>query len=863
MTKDSQIDSIHRKPTIQTNYLDIMDIIMENSNMYLWDWNLLTGKVSLCEQWGEYSIHESKNDPSNLNMWENILLFEDLERLNKKIEEYISGKAEFFEAEFRMRSEENEIVWMKCKGKTVERNESGSPTRVLGLLQDITYVKQLEGSSGLFLEQSVKDTQKEIVRQDKLLRAVNSAATLLIGTNQSDMDAIVRLSLEMLGRSVDADRVYLWKNSIEDGELYCSEVSEWAENNTITYEARPSKILYRSLIPDWETNLGMGKCINSLKRDLDDAMLNLTGLREFLSILMIPIFIQSEFWGFIGFDDCKKERHYTNIEENILKSGGMLIASAILRNEITKNLILAKEAALESTKAKSEFLSRMSHEIRTPMNAIIGMTTIAKKVTDPAKIQYSLDKIEAASHQLLDIINDILDMSKIEANKFEIVPNEFDFETMMQNVFHIIQYKVDEKHQDLTYDFDDIFTRNVICDELRLSQVLTNLLTNAIKFTPNQGTISLKVRSIPAGIDTAILHIEVEDNGIGIPEDQQGKLFESFEQADGGTTRKFGGTGLGLAICKKIVNFMGGEIWVESEPGVGSKFIFEVNITWGKECRRELAWKLPKKDLRILVVDDSEEALHYFKHILNSFSMDCELVSSGSEAIEKASEANLAKRPYDLIFLDWIMPGMSGLETAKRLKKVLDLKTKIVLISVSDWSEMEKEVEKLGIQNFLPKPILPSVLLNKIIDLTDHGLISNASNQADNNNMYYWSGKRILLVEDIEINREIVINILEDTGLNVDCAENGLEAVQKYKENSGAYHLILMDVQMPELDGFGATKQIRASGLEGAHIIPIVAMTANAFKEDVVECLAAGMNDHVAKPIDVNDLMDKLSSYLN
>ncbi|MDR2931754.1 MAG: GAF domain-containing protein, partial [Oscillospiraceae bacterium] len=314
----------------------------------------------------------------------------------------------------------------------------------------------------------LKAAREELLIQDRLLKAANTVASLLLATSHDDFSRAIMKSLEILGESIDVDRAYFWKNTLENGKLCCTQVAEWAREKASEHDDHPAvDIAYDDFIPNWKQLLEEMPCVNVVVRDMDMGFVSFPGMQDVVSILIIPVFLRGEFWGFIGFDDCRRERVFTPDEEDIMKSGGILIASAIARNEMTENLIKTKEMALESTKAKSEFLSRMSHEIRTPMNAIIGMTTIAKKAGDQEKVNYCLNKIDNASRQLLGIINDVLDMSKIEANKFEITPDEFDFESMMQNVFNVIQVRVEEKHQHFTCHFMDMFTRYVVSDELR------------------------------------------------------------------------------------------------------------------------------------------------------------------------------------------------------------------------------------------------------------------------------------------------------------------------------------------------------------------------------------------------------------
>ncbi len=529
--------------------------------------------------------------------------------------------------------------------------------------------------------------------------------------------------------------------------------------------------------------------------------------------------------------------------------------------EKDSQIMKAKAEALASTKAKSEFLSRMSHEIRTPMNAIIGMTKIAKRTAEMSKIQYCLEKIDRTSKQLMDIINNVLDMSRIEANTFEIASHEFDFENMLQRVFNAIQPKVDEKRQKFVFECKEMFTRAMISDELRLSRVLINLLDNATKFTPEYGILSLKINQTPLDDDHSTIHVEVKDTGIGMTPEEQSRLFTMFAQMDNDLTRRFGGTGLGLVVCKEIVNLMGGDILVESEPEQGSRFRFSINVGWGDEILRPVPHSAAHEDLRILVVDDAEDVLEYLSNVLESLSLKNDCASTGEQALDMVSSALQAGKPYDLIFIDWNMPDLTGGQTAKEIKRVMDDDILLVAISALDWAEIEDSAKALGIANFLPKPILPSALLNMIMRLTSRTFVQQSSGTMEG--LPDWSGKNILLAEDMELNREVAVTILEGTGISIDAADDGLEAVELFRRQGEKYHLILMDVQMPRVDGLTATKTIRASGLPNAMDIPIIAMTANAFREDVQACLDAGMNGHITKPVDMDELIRLLSMYLS
>ncbi len=535
-------------------------------------------------------------------------------------------------------------------------------------------------------------------------------------------------------------------------------------------------------------------------------------------------------------------------------------------SEIAKGEAQLREAMLlaeNSASAKSTFLANMSHEIRTPMNAIIGMTKIGQASKDPKKMLYCLDKVSDASRHLLALINDILDMSKIEANKLELQPEPFDFEKMLENVINVITVKAEEKKIDLFVDIDTDMPHHLIGDELRLSQVITNLLSNAVKFTPDQGSVTLKITNHGTDGDVCTLGCEVIDNGIGISPEQMEKLFRSFEQAEANITRKFGGTGLGLAISKKIVELMGGQVSVTSQLGKGSNFSFKAKLAIDKKLsNRSIFDRSVYAATRVLVVDDDQTVLDYFRRMMAQFEIRCDLALSGREALDMVGAAVAQNNAYHIIFVDYLMEEMDGIETVRRIRQVAGESVSVIMISISAWHTIEREASEAGIIRFIQKPLFQSSILNAINELviSKEALLPNQG--IANQPRKTFGGCRILLAEDIAINREIVITLLEETLVKIDCAETGLEALDMFCQDPGLYDLILMDVQMPQMDGITATQEIRALGTENALAVPIVAMTANAFKEDAEACLRAGMNDHLGKPVDIDELIAVIEKYL-
>jgi signal transduction histidine kinase/DNA-binding response OmpR family regulator len=562
-------------------------------------------------------------------------------------------------------------------------------------------------------------------------------------------------------------------------------------------------------------------------------------------------------------------RHYAVKMTPMIDGGGEVECVMVVfydTTELTRAKLeaeKAREQAEQSTRAKSDFLSRMSHEMRTPMNAIIGMTTIAKSAKEAERKEYCLDKINEASTHLLGVINDILDMSKIEADKFELSFSEFNFEKMLQRVTNVINFRVAEMEQELLVKIDPDIPSRISSDEQRLAQVITNLLSNAVKFTPERGVITLSAERTAAKGGECTIRITVKDTGIGISKEQQERLFDSFVQADGSISRKYGGTGLGLSISKRIIELMGGRIWIESELGRGSSFIFEIKA---EMCGDENGVTFPtdanRKNMRILVVDDSPEILEIFELILSSRGIRCETAAHPNEAFSLVRSG--ADDPFDVVFVDWRMPETDGMELARRLKRETGYDSVVIMTSATDWNEIADDARKEGLSRFLQKPLFPSAIFNCINECA--GGVPQAAESTPvigASVVNVFARRRILAAEDVKINQEILSALLEDTGASLDYADDGADAVEKFSSDPEGYDIVLMDVQMPNMDGYEATRRIRSSGLPGAGKIPIIAMTANVFREDIERCRAAGMNDHLGKPIDIGEVIAKLRKYIS
>ena len=555
-------------------------------------------------------------------------------------------------------------------------------------------------------------------------------------------------------------------------------------------------------------------------------------------------------------------RHPEDRDDHIVHAVGACFSDvdAETRDGLAKNRALSEAlaAAEQANKAKTAFLSNMSHEIRTPMNAIIGLDNIALSDADISnRTKDYLEKIGISAHHLLSIINDILDMSRIESGHMIIKNEEFSFQKVMDQVTTIIGGQCHNKGQRFDCNIPEDIGGYYIGDDMKLKQILINILSNSVKFTPEGGNVSFTVEKQAEYEGNSTLRFVIKDNGIGISREYLPRIFDAFSQEDSSSTNQFGSTGLGMPITKSLVELMNGSIEVESEKGVGTTFVVTVPLKESDRKDSEDGFEeLTPHEMVVLAIDDDPVACEHAKLVLGQVGISCDIALSGQQGIEMVKVRQARQEPYNLILVDWKMPEMDGIETTREIRRIVGHDSAIIILTSFNWDDVAEDAKQAGVDTFVPKPLLAS----NVMDEFKEAFKKKNSNEKNTGSL---KGRRVLLAEDVTINAEIMIMVLSMRDIDVDHVENGKLAVERFAESpAGYYDAILMDMRMPVMDGLETTRTIRSLDREDAGKIPIIALTANAFDEDVQRSLQAGLNAHLSKPVEPDALFATLEGLI-
>ena len=734
----------------------------------------------------------------NPYLWRDRVHTDDVARINAWVGEMFQNDKRAIE--YRIRAEDGSYFWVHDRQQVV-RDQNGNPVEIVGSWTDITARKEAEAAR-----------ESARARLDLLLGAAPVVVYSFAASGDFAPTFVSASIRQMLGYQPDE---YLRDADFWRGHVHPDDLPKIEAKQARLFRAGEHLAEYRFRKKDgtycWVSDE------QHLIRDSHGRPVEVVGS-----------------WSDI---DARKAAE---------------LAFAAAQGELEK----ATEAALEANEAKSVFLANMSHEIRTPMNAVIGLSHLALK-TDltPRQRDYVL-KIKSSGQHLLGIINDILDFSKIEAGKLSIENIDFDLDKVLENVGNLMSEKASAKGLELIFEVDPSVSTHFRGDPLRLGQILINFCNNAIKFTET-GEIMVQVRVLEDNSDCQLVQFSVTDTGIGMTEEQVTRLFQAFEQADASTTRKYGGTGLGLAISKQLTELMGGHVDVESEPGKGSTFRFTARLGRGSAIQRPRLLQSDLRGRRVLIIDDNPHARAVLANMLTNMTFIADEAASGAEAIDMVRQASELGERYEIAFIDWQMPGLNGIETGKQILALpsLDLPPHLVMVTAYGREEVLKQAEDSGFENVLIKPVTSSILFDTaVVALGADRERAETVEAGPSFDIDRMRGARILLVEDNEINQEVAIGQLEDAEVFVDLAENGEVALRMVRAND--YDVVLMDMQMPVMDGVEATRILRTD--PRFERLPIIAMTANAMASDRELCLEAGMNDHIAKPIDPDQLFGVL-----
>ncbi len=823
---------------------DRLEITLDLANAGSWEINIAEQKF-YCDERLKKMLHlpESVIEIAELKKKLPVLLGE---KVYLELMEYIhsncegNGPTEY--KNMYMEFEDGTFMYSNCTVK-IYHNEKGVPEKILGVTLDVT--------GDVIGYRTYEDIKEKQSAAHKFISNFSVPFT----QPYEDFGTLMENAIYALRLFFKADRVSIYEFQ-QDMGLLCTYSTNGIDNI-------PNIIGYCHKYVDMEAlydEMASEPCFyrQSTEKLYKDHPSVSLGAK---SICYIPIMIAGRTAGYLVLSCYKDYANWTDNEFKPAIMASSIIAGAYSLRKRDDELLRTTAQAQNANAAKSQFLANMSHEIRTPMNAIIGMTKLAEKERSIEKYQHYFSGIKNASEHLLNIINDILDLSKIESGKLDLSEAVFGIEQVIIKACELMSIKAEEKGLKITSDRGERLSLRYLGDEVRILQVLTNLLSNAVKFTPDGGEIQVYVDELEKKDNVATIKITVSDSGIGMSKEQQARIFNIFEQADGSITRKYGGTGLGLAISKSFVQLMNGTITVESEEQKGSRFeviiCLKVAEAEGERINSDIRKQFSGK--KILLVSKEENIISKFCYYSKWFDIRCDFCQDINEVGRMLFEAKCVNSTYDIVFFDYsLVSGRKVREILDQYQGVMDCRNVVMIVPFGSWKTVQKVTKKYGIEHFLRNPNFVfsfyNVAMEVIYNIKTYGFYENSkrTNFAD---------IHMLLAEDIEINSEILIASLEDTQIKIDVAKDGRMAVEMFESNPEKYDIIFMDMQMPIMNGLDATRAIRNSNYFHAKTIPIIAMTANVYKEDITACLEAGMNDHLGKPIDVQTVVSKIDFY--
>ncbi len=756
-------------------------------------------------------FQDTTDFPDELSAWKNRLHPKDKAKVLHNLYSALEDKTAqtFYNIEYRMALADGTYQWFRSRAE-IARNEKGIPTRMAGIFMNI--------------DQDVR--AKQLAQSSEAFHRAYTEANLC--EYYIDLHENTFTSLKVKNSLLDIfETNYTWDTLVQ----------ALVENYVYEDDKKAVATIYN------RKYIAQNLTANNGELSFEGRLL-LNGEERWVRIVIIRD------------EAVDTSRFALSFIRDITEARNMELESR-------KALKDAFEVANRANQAKTNFLTNMSHDIRTPMNAIVGMTAIAgANIDNKARVLDCLAKITQSSRHLLGLINEVLDMSRIESGKISLDEEEFNLSDLVDSIIVITKHSIEAHYHNLSVHLGKIEHEDVCGDSLRIQQLITNILTNAVKYTPDGGKINFSINELPTqSKGFGCYEFIIEDNGIGMSEEFQKVLFEPFTRADDKRTTKVQGTGLGMAIAKNIVNMMNGTIKVESKLGQGSKFTIRIFLKLQDKAFAKIEELV---GLPVLVVDDDEQCCENTVAILNDIGIDGEYVTSGQAAIDLTYQRYAEDKNYFAIILDWQMPGMDGIETARRIRQRVGKDVTIIILSAYDCTEFEAEARKAGVDEFISKPLFRSRLTATLKNILEgRNLKKPTLDSLSNIAKCDYTGKHVLIVEDNELNGEIAKVIIEMTGAVTDIAINGKQAVDKFIiAPVGYYDLIFMDIQMPVMNGYEATAAIRSLDKSDARTVPIIAMTANAFAEDVLLAKNAGMNEHMAKPLDMNKLYDVLARWL-